>query len=418
MININTLFYDDFYGIKWTTPGVHRIVTWSTVDNALIVPGIFGSVVPVTVALDAGPYLPTLQRAFDLWDEALDHITFVKTDEGNDADVTLAFSNIDGGGGTFALWNASWSDGIFDHATIRFDPPDISGGYLLTTALHEIGNILGLGDIWPTLLLQSVQEDPFPEMFFGNALWPDDVEIIRTYYQETDQPTDLLYEGTVDADLLTDGGGNSTLNGYQGADELNGSAGDDQLNGMRGADLLNGGNGFDTLNGGSGNDSLNGGAFGDTLIGGNGRDTLNGQNGHDNLKGGALGDVLFGGDGRDTLYGQNGHDTLKGGALGDVLFGGDGRDTLYGQNGNDSLNGGALGDVLIGGSGRDTMNGGDGNDRLVGGADADILNGNDGKDTLLGGSGSDTLEGGRGNDILTGGSDSDVFIFSETFGDD
>lgn len=74
-----------------------------------------------------------------------------------------------------------------------------------------------------------------------------------------------LFEGNVNANVLTGTAGNDRLYGYAGADTLNGGDGNDLLRGGAGADTLNGGNGNDTLVYDANDVSIDGGAGTDTL---------------------------------------------------------------------------------------------------------------------------------------------------------
>ena len=60
----------------------------------------------------------------------------------------------------------------------------LGGTVFLTTILHEIGNVLGLGDISPRQDIRSIQEDPFQEDFVGSSLWEFDVQMIKQLYDE------------------------------------------------------------------------------------------------------------------------------------------------------------------------------------------------------------------------------------------
>ena len=100
----------------------------------------------MTASLDA--YIGDIRKAFEIWDEEIEGIDFVETNDGNSADVTIAATSIDGPGGAAGYWNYNWDgDKYMLKATIRFDDVDLADGAVLTTAMHEIGNILGLGDL-------------------------------------------------------------------------------------------------------------------------------------------------------------------------------------------------------------------------------------------------------------------------------
>jgi len=406
--NFNTLFFEDYYNVKWSNPGEEISITWSTVDTVLQLPLSGGQ---VAAAAAAGPYESIFQTAFQLWDDALETVSFVQTNEGNAADVTLAVVNIDGPFGIAGFWNSAWISGIIFKSTIRFDLGDIGVVDLLTTSLHEIGNVLGLGDIRPTIAYRSVQEDPFQEDFSGATLWQDDLDIIRAYYGET--------WGTSGNDVMSGSAALDILVGDTGNDDMSGNGAGDLLYGKEGDDTLRGGAGLDTLYGGENDDRLEGGADNDMLDGGDENDELyGGGSGLDTLLGGRGSDFLFGENGNDWLEGGDGFDLLNGGTDDDTLIGGNGNDRLLGNLGNDSLEGDAGNDTLFGGpSGNDTLKGGDNDDQLFGETGRDFLQGDDGNDTLNGGSNDDTLLGGNGDDSLEGGSGNDQLFGGPTGAD-
>ncbi len=74
------------------------------------------------------------------------------------------------------------------------------------------------------------------------------------------------FTGTVNADLVFDGFGDSRMDGGEGNDVLSGGGGNDALSGGDGRDYLNGGNGMDVLDGGAGDDRLEGGAGMDIAV--------------------------------------------------------------------------------------------------------------------------------------------------------
>lgn len=214
-IDFDSLFFEDYFGVKWAATGESRTISWSTLDGGtLSLASPRGS--SITVVQSSAAYVSIYQQAFDLWDAALDTITFVQTDEGNGADVTVAIANIDGPGGIEGRWTSSWNNFVINRGTIHFDPDDLDTGDLLTTALHEVGNILGLGDIQPTSSFQSVQEDPFPEDFAGTSLWEYDVNLIRNYYGEEGSTVDPAQAD----ETFTLSAGDERLNGFDGIDTV------------------------------------------------------------------------------------------------------------------------------------------------------------------------------------------------------
>ncbi len=194
-LDLDSLFYEDFYGATWEiNTGEIRTITWSTEDYALQLPS--GNYDTVTASLDN--YIDDIRKAFEIWDDAIESISFLETSSGNSADVTIAATDIDGFEGIYGYWNYNWDENKhITEATIRFDRYDLNNGWLLTTAMHEIGNILGLGDLHDSNQYTSVQEDPFPQMFNVNQLWVFDQQMIDILYPD--------YAENVNQDMDGDG---------------------------------------------------------------------------------------------------------------------------------------------------------------------------------------------------------------------
>lgn len=133
-----------------------------------------------------------------------------------------------------------------------------------------------------------------------------------------------------------DAGGGGDL--VESVGYVDGGAGDDALTATGTDGYLEGGEGDDVLTSGTG-----------------GNTTLDGGNGADQLDSAAAADVLIGGDGPDILDGGGGNDTLLGGAGDDLLRGRGGRDALTGDSGADVLIGGPDPDAFDGGAGTDVL---------------------------------------------------------------
>jgi len=216
-----------------------------------------------------------------------------------------------------------------------------------------------------------------------------------------------IVAGLAGADLLSAAGGNDSVTGNEGSDTLFGSDGNDILEGNEDDDLLFGDYEEDFNDFYFANSLLGN----DTLDGGIGNDTLSGGYGNDSLVGGDGNDSLVGGKGNDTLYGNAGDDTLEGGVGINVIFGGLGNDTLIAGNGSSTLNGDEGNDVLTVLStveGKGILFGGDGNDALTGGLKYDILNGGIGDDSISGGGSADNINGDDGNDTVSGDAGNDT----------
>jgi len=375
-LDFDTLFYEEYHGARWAHHGELRTVTWSAVNGALSVPWPPGTVVQASAtAAD----LAIFQNAFDLWDSVIDRISFQYTEDHAAADVSIGVAPTEAFGGAAGYWSATFLyDLTFHEGAVLIDPETLLRGNGLGITLHEVGNILGLGDIHPDPGFRSIQEDPQPETFTGEALWDFDVAMIRTHYGE-DPARPAYITDSSDNDIVLDATA-SLLSGGTGHDTIVGRAGNDTLDGGTGNDSLSGGTGDDVMTGGDGNDTLAGGADTDSLSGGAGADQLRGQRHGDHLDGGEGDDNLKGGGGNDTLLGGDGDDFLNGGTRADSLVGGDGNDKLIGRS---------FEDTLIGGAGNDRLNAGGENDWLEGGSGDDVLKGGNGFDTFVFGSGFD-----------------------------
>lgn len=168
--------------------------------------------------------------------------------------------------------------------------------------------------------------------------------------------------GNGDANRITGGTGDDTLDGAGGIDDMRGGLGDDTYR-ATGIDTLfefqN--QGTDTLEiaedatlplhieilrlQGGGNLNGTGRNGNETLIGTSGANLLKAGLGDDTLQGGAGDDVLIGHGGRDTLQGGLGDDRIKAGRDGDTIIyrPGDGRDRIFDFGGEDRLDISAFG---------------------------------------------------------------------------
>ena len=255
MIDLDSIFYEDFYDAKWSTnAGEVRSITWSAEDNRLKLPG--GDYVLATESLDN--YLVNIRKAFKVWDNAIESIAFEEKNIGNSADITIAATDIDGSGGINGYWNyALDSNRNIIEATIRFDSSDLNNGWLLTTAMHEIGNVLGLGDLSDSNQYKSVQEDPFPKKFKGRKLWEYDKTLIDQIYTNTGNSSPATGSGQ---DKIVGTEGKEKLIGTNGNDEIIGKGGADKIVAKNGDDLIDPGlwttGKYDTIKGGNGIDTF------------------------------------------------------------------------------------------------------------------------------------------------------------------
>ena len=197
-------FYDDFYNVKWNDEKTIITITYSfpsdslrNDDTSLSTNLIRGFTASEKVILE---------EAISLWDNELDTIEFKYVDDDKLADLTFGLTYVDGYGisSNYAYWESFWNDsGIITHAIIRFEPEDLDFISLKQIALHEIGNILGLGDITPSPEFQSVMEDPQqPGDYSDNFILSNfDKSMIKTYYNESEIHGDNMVNEITSEDL-------------------------------------------------------------------------------------------------------------------------------------------------------------------------------------------------------------------------
>lgn len=179
--DLASLFFEDFYpGTKWDNSNGARVIRWASVESGVLE----GDMV-------TRPFSPTeldvVRSAFASFDAALDTIGFQEVTS-EQAEITIGWVNLSVGSSGY--WNASWNGaGLRTRATIRLSE---SSTFLLGSVeqlrhgvQHELGNVLGLGDIHPNPSFESVQEDPWAAPFGSPILSDFDRGMIRQLYGES-----------------------------------------------------------------------------------------------------------------------------------------------------------------------------------------------------------------------------------------
>ena len=175
----NNLFVDDFDDVRWE----------NNIDHAAY---NFGFVTPENKHLWTDFELQNVREftnsekdivinAMSDWGEALPEAHFTQSDDGSRPDLFFCIGSTPSG--TDGYWNSTWTlpDRIVIESLIRFDESNSNIDFR-KTALHEIGNILGLGDIKPNPNIDSIMEDPFQYNYSSNGLTDFDVSMINTIY--------------------------------------------------------------------------------------------------------------------------------------------------------------------------------------------------------------------------------------------
>ena len=192
--DLSTVFYDDYYpGTKWARAGEKAIITWTIKSQTVFNESITREPTEAEAA--------TIRQGISSWDLQLETVEFQESV--NDAALlTIGWVPMSSGisqAGALGYWNAWWDgDRIRNRATIKLRDNSLisrDASALLFAVQHEVGNVLGLGDIVPTSAFDSVQEDPWPDLSPRAVLSDFDVRMIRTLYSESTCPS-TFYKGT------------------------------------------------------------------------------------------------------------------------------------------------------------------------------------------------------------------------------
>ena len=180
-----SLFYDDYYpGTSWAQGGVQKTIRWTT-----SVSEIAGDT--VSKAMTSNEMI-WLREAIQSWDEATTSISFEESTDGSGELMIGWVPPQKLPSGTSAYWNAWWSNGIRNRATIKFGDGKVflndKNGFI-HAARHELGNVLGLGDIRPSEAFSSVMEDPWKPPYGNLRLDDFDFGLIRQLYGESTCPS-------------------------------------------------------------------------------------------------------------------------------------------------------------------------------------------------------------------------------------
>lgn len=180
-----SLFFEDYYpGTSWTQGGVQKTIKWTTSVSELA-----GE--PVSRAMTSDEMI-WLREAIQSWDVATTSISFEESSDGS-GELTIGWVPLQKLlADTVANWQAWWSGGTRTRATIKFGDGQAflndKNGFI-HAARHEIGNVLGLGDIRPSVAFSSVLEDPWQPPYGNLHLDDFDYGLIRQLYGESTCPS-------------------------------------------------------------------------------------------------------------------------------------------------------------------------------------------------------------------------------------
>lgn len=172
--NLSSLFYEDYYpGTKWNK----KEISWSA--NSLQIDGM------AVIRKFSEDEIELIRIGIKSWDDALDSISFKEVS--SSANINIGLINLNSW--LAGYWYSSWDANLSRQSGyIKINPNSIffkSKDGFVHSIQHEMGNILGLGDIKPNEKIISVLEDPFQD-FYGNPVLGDfDTGLIRQLYNES-----------------------------------------------------------------------------------------------------------------------------------------------------------------------------------------------------------------------------------------
>ena len=186
--NFQSIFFEDYPGTKWDNRSGNRTITWSA--NASV---INDESVTRSFTLEE---LDWIRSAFQSWDDALDSVKFTETPQSAQAEIVIGYVTLTSAAnqpGTIGYWNAWWNNNWRNRATIKLKVGSTTWfsvkSQFIHAVQHELGNVLGLGDIKPTNDFASTQEDSWQPPYGPVPLSDYDTGMIRQLYGESTCPS-------------------------------------------------------------------------------------------------------------------------------------------------------------------------------------------------------------------------------------
>jgi hypothetical protein len=189
--NFQSIFYADYYpGTKWDNRSGIRNITWSA--NASVIHDE-----SVTRSFTSEE-LEWIRSAFQSWDDALDSLKFTEIPQSAQAEIIIGYVALTSAAnqpGATGYWNAWWNNNWRNRATIKLKVSNTGWfsvkNQFVHAVQHELGNVLGLGDILPTNDFASTQEDSWQPPYGPIPLSDYDTGMIRQLYGESTCPSTL-----------------------------------------------------------------------------------------------------------------------------------------------------------------------------------------------------------------------------------
>ncbi len=186
--NFSEIFYADFStGSHWNNSAGDLVITWSAQSLAI-------GDEEITRAFTQ-KQLQWIRTAFESWDKALDTVSFQEVQPDLQPQITIGFVDLAPSQiqpNAVGFWSAWVTNASRERATIKLKSDQIkwfsNSKQFIHTVQHELGNVLGLGDITPTSKFASVLEDPWQPPYGNSRLGATDISLIRQLYGEATCP--------------------------------------------------------------------------------------------------------------------------------------------------------------------------------------------------------------------------------------
>jgi hypothetical protein len=186
--NFAKLFYADYStGSHWDNSSGDLVITWTSAELTIGDEKVTSQFTPEQVV--------SIRRAFASWDSVLKTVAFQEVNANQGAQIAIGFVDLAPSQvqpTAVGFWSAWVKNKYRDRATIKLKSSRIdwfsNQTKMMHTVQHELGNVLGLGDITPKSKFTSVLEDPWQPPYGREKLSDFDTSLIRQLYGERTCP--------------------------------------------------------------------------------------------------------------------------------------------------------------------------------------------------------------------------------------
>ncbi len=139
-----------------------------------------------------------IRTAFNSWDNALSTLSFREVQGWESPQIAIGFVDLKPSNvqlNAMGFWNTWVQNGVRTRATIKLKASETkwfsNKAKFTHTVQHELGNVLGLGDLAANDSFISVLEDPWQPPYGNPVLGSNDVAMIRQLYGESECASSL-----------------------------------------------------------------------------------------------------------------------------------------------------------------------------------------------------------------------------------